>query len=55
MANALILLVGGTPFIYYGEEVGMEDLNENSISFEQCQDSFGKISGVSKFSETNIQ
>ncbi len=46
LANALILLVGGTPFVYYGEEIGMEDLNESSISFEQCQDSFGKIAGV---------
>ena len=49
LANALCLLVGGTPFIYYGEEIGMEDLDINSISFEQCQDSFGKIFGVFNF------
>jgi glycosidase len=47
LANALVLLIGGTPFTYYGEEIGMEDLKHNSITFEQCQDEFGKSLGVS--------
>ncbi len=46
LANALCLLIGGTPFTYYGEEIGMEDLDYDSISFEQCQDAFGKTFGV---------
>ncbi len=47
LANALALLLGGTPFTYYGEELGMEDLDHGSITFEQCQDEFGKTLGVS--------
>jgi hypothetical protein len=45
----LLLLIGGTPFTYYGEEIGMEDLDYDSISFEECQDNFGKMFGVNNF------
>lgn len=46
LANALCLLLGGTPITYYGEEIGMENLDYDSISFENCQDHFSKSFGV---------
>ena len=37
--NMLLLLLPGTPFTYYGEEIGMHDVN---VSWEQTQDPAGK-------------
>jgi glycosidase len=38
LSNTLKLLLGGTPFSYYGEELGMVNLGEDKISFQDCQD-----------------
>jgi glycosidase len=46
IANALLLLLGGTPIVYYGEEIGMEDLPLANLKFNECQDQFGKKYGV---------
>lgn len=45
LANALNLLLGGTPIIYYGEEIGMEDLPSLYLRFEDCRDEFGRRHG----------
>jgi hypothetical protein len=42
----LCLLLGGTSFTYYGEEIGMEDLDHRLLSFEECNDNFAKTFGV---------
>jgi len=39
MLNALLVSLRGTPFIYQGEELG---LNEVTLTYEQLQDPFGK-------------
>jgi alpha-glucosidase len=46
LANALNLLLGGTPIVYYGEEIGMEDLPTMHLKYEDCRDEFGKRHGV---------
>lgn len=46
LLNALNLLLGGTPLTYYGEEIGMEDLPYDALTFEESQDEFGKSYGV---------
>jgi glycosidase len=38
LSNTLKLLLGGTPFSYYGEELGMINLGKDKISFQECQD-----------------
>ena len=45
-ANVLNLLLGGTPLVYYGEEIGMTDLPASLLSFDDCRDEFGKKYGV---------
>lgn len=40
--NALLLLLPGTPVTYYGEEIGMTDVD---VSFDQTQDAAGKRAG----------
>ena len=45
-ANALNLLLGGTAVTYYGEEIGMVDIGREKISYEECQDEYGKKQGV---------
>jgi alpha-glucosidase len=49
MANALNLLLGGTSIVYYGEEIGMENLPTKSLSFEESRDEFGKKYGPNDF------
>ncbi len=39
LAAALLLTLRGTPFIYYGEEIGMED---TSIPYDRIMDPWGK-------------
>lgn len=46
LANTLNLLLSGTTVTYYGEEIGMVDLGKDKISYEDCQDEFGKRMGV---------
>ncbi len=46
IANGLNILLGGTPIIYYGEEIGMEDLPETLLKYEDCRDEFGRRHGV---------
>jgi alpha-glucosidase len=40
LVAVLMLTLKGTPFIYYGDEIGMENV---SISKEQIRDEYGKI------------
>lgn len=49
IANTLNLLLGGTALIYYGEEIGMEDLPTDLLSFENSKDEFGKKYGPDEF------
>ena len=49
LANSLNMLLGGTAIVYYGEEIGMQDLPRELLDFEHCQDEFGKKHGVSFF------
>lgn len=42
--NMLLLTLPGTPTTYYGEEIGMENIN---ITADQVQDPFGKYNLVS--------
>lgn len=42
--NMLLLTLPGTPTTYYGEEIGMENIN---ITADQVQDPFGKYNVVS--------
>lgn len=49
LANALNLLVGGTAVVYNGEEIGMEDLSKDCLTFDQCMDESGKKYGVYTF------
>jgi len=42
------LLLGGTAVTYYGEEIGMVDIGKEKISYEECQDEYGKKQGVRK-------
>ena len=44
--NMLNLLLGGTAVIYYGEEIGMEDLPRCDLLFEDCKDYRGIKYGV---------
>lgn len=46
LANVINLLIGGTAIVYYGEELGMEDLPKDWLDFDKCQDMFGKKYGV---------
>jgi glycosidase len=46
LTNVLCLLLGGTATTYYGEEIGMVNLKMEDLSFEDCQDDFGKKFGV---------
>jgi hypothetical protein len=39
-------LLGGTAVIYYGEEIGMEDLPRCDLLFEDCKDHRGIKYGV---------
>ena len=49
------LLLGGTAVVYYGEEIGMEDLPKNLLKFEDSQDEFGRRFGVRLFkSDWNV-
>lgn len=43
VVNMLLLTLPGTPTTYYGEEIGMENVNVSVI-----QDPFGKFDPVSK-------
>jgi alpha-glucosidase len=54
-ANALYLLLGGTPVTYYGEEIGMEELPLDRISFEKCQDERAIARGVFNFNIPNLK
>ncbi len=38
IANVLNLLLGGTAVVYYGEEIGMENLPLEDLKFEDCRD-----------------
>lgn len=49
LANVLNLLLGGTSVMYYGEELGMEDLPVDMLSFEASQDEFGRKYGPIEF------
>lgn len=49
IANTLNLLLGGTPLVYYGEEIGMEDLPTNLLRFEDAKDEFGRKYGPNEF------
>lgn len=42
--NMLLLTLPGTPTTYYGEEIGMENIN---VTASQIQDPFGKYNAVS--------
>lgn len=46
LANVVNLLLGGTAVVYYGEEIGMEDLPKEHLKFEDCQDEAGRNKGV---------
>ena len=48
--NMLILTLPGTPTTYYGEEIGMENIN---IPHSQIQDPAGKYNPVSGFNTHN--
>jgi glycosidase len=43
--------LGGTPIVYYGEEIGMEDLPKDKLTFEECQDTHGKKYGENEYSK----
>ena len=43
-------MLGGTALIYYGEEIGMEDLPTDLLSFENSKDEFGKKYEFIKYS-----
>jgi glycosidase len=47
ISNALNLLLGGTAVVYYGEEIGMDNLPEKELTFEACKDQRGIQQGVS--------
>jgi len=47
--NMIIMLMGGTPITYYGEEIGMVDV---MVPYSQSQDMKGKIYGERKYQET---
>lgn len=49
LANVLNLLLGGTSVMYYGEELGMEDLPVALLSYEASRDEFGRKYGPSEF------
>ena len=53
-ANALNLLLGGTAVTYYGEEIGMVDIGREKISYEECQDEYGKKQGVKTNKKSNL-
>lgn len=40
--HVLLLTLRGTPTTYYGEEIGMQNVN---VSYEETQDTFGKNYG----------
>ncbi|KAH9488173.1 Maltase 1 [Bulinus truncatus] len=44
--NMLLLTLKGTPTTYYGEEIGMEDIQ---VSYEETQDPFGKNMGPDRY------
>lgn len=46
LANVLNLLIGGTAVVYYGEEIGMQDLPEEYLKFNECQDERARKYGV---------
>ncbi len=39
-------MLGGTPLVYYGEEIGMQDLPHELLTYNDCKDEFGKKHGV---------
>lgn len=45
----MLLTLPGTPTTYYGEEIGMENIN---VTQSQIQDPAGKYNAVSKQSKT---
>lgn len=45
IANVLCLLLGGTATTYYGEEIGMLNLDLHDLSYEECRDEYGKKYG----------
>ncbi len=46
ISNTLNLLLGGTAVVYYGEEIGMDNLPANELTFEACRDQRGIQLGV---------
>lgn len=51
IANVLNLLLGGTSLVYYGEEIGMQDLPVDQLSFEKSKDEFGKKYGPNDYAK----
>jgi alpha-glucosidase len=49
LANVLNLMLGGTAVMYYGEEIGMEDLPGHLLTFQESRDEFGRKYGPEEF------
>lgn len=47
-ANLVLLTLPGTPTCYYGDEIGLENVE---VSFDQCQDPYGKKHGPNQYSK----
>lgn len=48
--NTLLLLLPGTPTTYYGEEIGLEDIE---LSYDDTQDPFGRFYGPERYREVS--
>ncbi|CAD5118687.1 DgyrCDS7370 [Dimorphilus gyrociliatus] len=50
LLNVLLLTLPGTPTTYYGEEIGMQNIE---VSFEDTQDPFGRNYGKDRYQEVS--
>ncbi|XP_064608495.1 maltase 2-like [Liolophura sinensis] len=48
--NTLLLLLPGTPTTYYGEEIGLENIE---LSYDDTQDPFGRFYGPERYREVS--